>query len=98
MAKDKSYLENLVKNCLIGVSDSRVDTSANSESKWNIFISKCKLGCFQSETNQILEIEGVAIVSLFAKHFTFFSESPGITLYVSNLVPGVLNGVELELV
>ena len=44
----------------ITVFDSRLDISTASERKWNILISK--FGCSQSETNQIVKIEGVVIV------------------------------------
>ena len=40
-------------------------------------MSKSKSGCRQPETNQILKIEDVAVVSWLAKHFAFF-ESAGV--------------------
>ena len=44
----------------------------SSAQKSNIYISKYKFGCRQPQTNQILTIEAVAIVSWLIKHFAFF--------------------------
>ena len=63
------------------VSDSKPDISANSVRNWNIYIPKSKLGYWQSETNKILKIEVVAIVSWLVKHFVFFY-SPGMYVCV----------------
>ena len=55
----------------IGVSDSGPHISTNNKPNWDIYISKSKFGCWQPETDQILKIEDVAIVSWLAKHFVF---------------------------
>ena len=58
------------------VSDLRLDISANNEPKWDIYISKSKFRCWQPETNQILNMEDVVIVSWLAKRFVFFLTHP----------------------
>ena len=60
----------------LGVSDLRLDISANNEPRWDIYISKSKFRCWQPETNQILNMEDVVIVSWLAKHFAFFLTHP----------------------
>ena len=63
----------------IETSDSRLDISINREPKWDIYTSKSKFGCWQPETNKILKIEVVAIVSWLAKHLAFFLPTRYIT-------------------
>ena len=55
----------------IRVSDRRFNILTNNEQKWNIYTSKSKFGCCLPETNQILKIEDVAIVSWLIKHSAF---------------------------
>ena len=56
----------------IGASDSNLDISSNREQKCNIYVSKSKFGCCQSETSQILKIDLLAVVLWLVKHFAFF--------------------------
>ena len=55
---------------------SRLDILANCDQHQISIHQNLSLGVVQPETNQILKIEDVAIVSWLAKHFGFFSDSP----------------------
>ena len=50
------------KDFEIGVPDSRLDISTDSERKCNFYISKSESGFWQPETCQFLKIEALAIL------------------------------------
>ena len=61
------YFSSFFGDIQISIPDSEFDISTNSERKWNIYTSKSKFVCWQSESTQILKFKDVAIVLWLVK-------------------------------